>query len=135
MFEHKVSTKTAPPNCSVHASTDHFVLIPLTFQKTLLATRRSSHPEVSHKKGVIRNFAKFTGKHLWQSLPETCNFIKKETLPQVWRTPFFIEHLCWLLLYLPTTYKKYIWNISKRATALEFSKNWKIFRNHVLIRE
>ena len=29
---------------------------------------RSSHPEVFCKKGVLRNFAKFTGKHLCQSL-------------------------------------------------------------------
>ena len=44
-------------------------------------------PEAFFKKGVLRNFAKFTGKHLWQSLffnkvavlrPKACNFIKKE---------------------------------------------------------
>ena len=29
---------------------------------------RSSHPEVFCKKGVLSNFAKFTGKHLCQSL-------------------------------------------------------------------
>ena len=29
---------------------------------------RSSRPEVSCKKGVLRNFTKFTGKHLCQSL-------------------------------------------------------------------
>ena len=29
---------------------------------------RSSHPEVFCKKGVLRNFAKFTGKHLCHSL-------------------------------------------------------------------
>ena len=29
---------------------------------------RSSHPEVFCKKAVLRNFAKFTGKHLCQSL-------------------------------------------------------------------
>ena len=44
---------------------------------------RSSRPEVFCKKGVLRNFAKFTGKHLRQSLffnKVACNFIKKETL-------------------------------------------------------
>ena len=51
---------------------------------------RSSRPEVFCKKGVLRNFAKFTRKHLCQSLifnkvaglrtTEACNFIKKETL-------------------------------------------------------
>ena len=29
---------------------------------------KSSHPEVFCKKRVLRNFAKFSGKHLWQSL-------------------------------------------------------------------
>ena len=36
---------------------------------------RSSRPEVFCKKGVLRNFAKFTGKHLCQSL-----FFNKNTL-------------------------------------------------------
>ena len=29
---------------------------------------RSSHPEVSWEKGALKNFAIFTGKHLWWSL-------------------------------------------------------------------
>ena len=59
------------------------------------------------KKGVLKNFAKFTGKHLCQSLffnkadSEACNFIKKETLTQVFscefcvssKNTFFTEHL------------------------------------------
>ena len=56
------------------------------------------------KKGVLRNFTKFTGKHLCQSLflnKATCNFIKKETLAQVFsrefceisKNSFFTEHL------------------------------------------
>ena len=32
------------------------------------------------KIGVLKNFAKFSGKHL---RPEACNFIKKKTLVQV----------------------------------------------------
>ena len=61
---------------------------------------RSSRPEVFCKKDVLKNFAKFTGKHLW---PETCNFITKETsesleIPKILRTPFFMEQLWWLLL-------------------------------------
>ena len=47
-------------------------------------------PPVFCKKGVLRNFTKFTGKHLYQSLffskvagDFNCNFIKKETLAQV----------------------------------------------------
>ena len=44
---------------------------------------RSSHLRYSVKKGVLRNFAKFTGKHLCQrflfnkAACQTCNFIKK----------------------------------------------------------
>ena len=71
---------------------------------------RSSRPEVFYEKGVLRNFAKFTGKHL--AAPATllkkrlCNFIKKETLAQVFSCEFceiskntlFTEHLWWLLL-------------------------------------
>ena len=63
------------------------------------------------KKGVLRNFAKFTGKHLCQSLfliklqasglQQACNFIKKKTLAQVFscefceisKNTFFTEHL------------------------------------------
>ena len=54
----------------------------------LLDQFRSSRPEVFCEKGVFRNFAKFTGKHLCQSLFfKAYNFIKKETLAQV----FFCE--------------------------------------------
>ena len=35
---------------------------------------RSSRPEAFCKKGVLRNFTKFTG------IPQACNFIKKEAL-------------------------------------------------------
>ena len=63
---------------------------------------RSSRPEVFCEKGALRNFTKFTGKHLCQSLffnkaaGGACNFIKEETLAQVLfcefakflRTPF-----------------------------------------------
>ena len=38
-------------------------------------TCRSSRPEGLCKKGVLRNFAKFTGKHMC-----FCNFVKKEAL-------------------------------------------------------
>ena len=50
---------------------------------------KSSHRRSSPRKGVLRNFEKFTGKHLRQSLffnkvaDQACNFIKKETLAQV----------------------------------------------------
>ena len=73
-------------------------------------TRISTRPDVFFKKGVFRNFAKFTGKRLCQSLffnrvadlrPQACNVIKKETLAQVFscefcgnsNNTFFTEHL------------------------------------------
>ena len=68
---------------------------------------RNSHRSCSIRKGVLRNSTKFTGKHLCQSLfliklqVSACNFIKKETLAQVFfcefceisKNTFFIEHL------------------------------------------
>ena len=57
----------------------------------LLNNGRSSRPEVFCKKGVLRNFKKLTGKHLCQSLfcnDSACNFIKKETLAQMFSCEF-----------------------------------------------
>ena len=77
---------------------------------------RSSHPKVFYKKDVLQNFAKFTAKHLSQSLPliklqtwacnfQGCNFIKKRfrnrcfsvNFAKFLRTAFLIKYL-WLLL-------------------------------------
>ena len=73
----------------------------------------SSHKKCSVKKGVLKNFAKFSGQHLCQSLffhkvsgPST--FLQKETLAKVFsceffeifKNTFFTEHLRWLLLKL-----------------------------------
>ena len=55
---------------------------------------RSSRPEVFCERGVLKNFAKCTGKHLCQSLflnkvaGDACNVIKKETLAQVFSWEF-----------------------------------------------
>ena len=74
---------------------------------------RNSRSEVFCKKGVLRNFAKSTGKHLCQSLffnkvaglrPAT--LLKKRlwhrcfpvNFAKFLGTPFFTEHLWWLLL-------------------------------------
>ena len=74
---------------------------------------RSSRPEVFCRRGVLRNFAKFTGKYLWQSLffNEVAGLrpaiLLKKTLwhrcfavnfVKFLRTLFFIEHLRRLLL-------------------------------------
>ena len=85
--------------------------MPRVSNRDLIA--RSSRPDVFCKRGVLRNFAKLTRKHLRQILffnkvaglrPATLlqkslwhryfpvNFVK------FLRTPIFIEHLWWLLL-------------------------------------
>ena len=48
-----------------------------TLSLTLFQRHRSSHLWCSVKKGVLRNFPKFTGKYL-------CQFIKIETLAYCW---------------------------------------------------
>ena len=78
---------------------------------------RSSHQRCSIKKGVLRNFTKFTGKHLCKSL-----FFNKVAglRNRLWhryfpvnfviflRTPFFTEHLwCLLLPFLRDTLKAF----------------------------
>ena len=91
---------------------------------------RSSYSRCSVKKGVLRHFANFTEKHLCQSLffnkvaglgrPQACNFVKKETLAQVFsvnfakflRTPFLQNTSGGLLLqknqFLFITYEIYV---------------------------
>ena len=59
-----------------------FIIIHLNFPNNL--KYRSSHRRCSVRKGVLKNFAKFTRKNLCQA----CNFIKKETLVQVFRVSF-----------------------------------------------
>ena len=43
-------------------------MLSLIEMKTLAVNYGSSHPEVFCKKDALRNFTKFTGKHLCQSL-------------------------------------------------------------------
>ena len=56
---------------------------------------KSSRPVVFCKKGVLRSFTKFTGKHLCRSLyfnkveGQACNFIKIGTLTQVFSCEFW----------------------------------------------
>ena len=78
------------------------------------STYRSSHQRCSIIKGVLRNFAKFTGKHLCQRLFFKVAGLRPATLlkkslrhrcfpvnfAKFLRTPFFTEHLRWLLLHV-----------------------------------
>ena len=74
---------------------------------------RSSRPKVFCKKSVLRNFAKFTRKHLCQSVLFNkglglATLIKKRlwhrcflvNFTKFLKKPFLTEHLWWLLLYL-----------------------------------
>ena len=60
----------------------------------LFDTCEKQPPQVFCKKGVLRDFAKFTGKHLCYSpflnkiAGMACNFIKKETLTRVFSCEF-----------------------------------------------
>ena len=85
------------------------------FPLHFLCIYRSSRPEVFCKKGVLRNFAKITEKHLCQSL-----FFNKVAGLRLWyrcfpvnfakflRTPFLTEHLRWMLLYLVSLFSSLV---------------------------
>ena len=73
----------------------------LTLWIILFTLFRSSRPEVFCKKGIFKNFAKFTGKHLCQSifLKKVATLFKKRlwykcfpmNFAKVLRTPIFIR--------------------------------------------
>ena len=100
---------------------------------------RSSCPEIFFRKGVLINFAKFTGKHLRQSLffnqvdQRFATLLKKKTLAQVFscnfyeisKNTFFTEHLRLLLLIISLyyseskEYNKLLYSHKKRKGSLE----------------
>ena len=95
---------------------------------------RSNHQKCSVKKGVLRNFAKFTGKHLYQSLffnkvsGGACNFLKKETLTQVFSCEFCeISMNIFLTEHLWATASEAFWksNIWDKVFKSELSKFFK----------
>ena len=57
------------------------------FPRKFSAKFRSSRPDVFCKKGIFKNFAKFTGKHLCQSL--FFNKVVGLRSAKFLRTPFF----------------------------------------------
>ena len=91
----------------------------------VMSLDRSKHSEVFCKKRVLRNFAKFTRKHLLlkkRLFSFYTMILFKATLAQVFscfakflRTPFFIQHVWWLLLskiyfaLLPFTHFNFAW--------------------------
>ena len=94
-----VGRYTTSPDCRF---TDSFTYI-LDPPKIWIKMIRSSRQEVSCKKDGLRNFARFTGKHLCQAL---FSLLKKRlwhgffpiNFTKFLRTPFLTEHLQWLLL-------------------------------------
>ena len=112
------------------------------------------------KKGILRNFIKFTGNfikfhqfhkiHLCQS--QACNFIKKETLAQVFsckfceipKKTFFIKHQ-WATASVSVTVKIQAWPIDSRGifrtmaylkpqTYAEIVKSYKYFSEVLYLR-
>ena len=97
------------------------------------------------KKGVLRNFTKLTGKQLFQSLIfNKVAGLRRATLLKKWlwhrclpvnfvkfpRTPFLIEHLCWLLLV--NFIKAIVKTWKKLKLELEFFKSARIFYKNTL---
>ena len=105
----------------------------------LVSIKRSSLPEVFCRKGVLGNFAKFTGKHLCQSLffnkvvglrPETLS--KKRlwhrcfpvNFAKFLRTPFFTEHLLLYNLHLLYNSSNTLYHGFKFAYSISIISGW-----------
>ena len=104
LLEFSIQTAFLTMTPSEYVKVHVYLYLPTFWQKCAL--NRSSRSEVFCKKGGLRNFVKFTGKHLCQSLffnegPQACNFIKKETPAQMFPCEsfetfinnFFTKHL------------------------------------------
>ena len=82
----------------------------------------NSRQEMFYKKGFLRDFVKYTEKHLCQGL-----LFKKETLAQVFscefceisKNNFFTEHLRWLLLLTVKLVHVCFWNL--KLAKLDFN--------------
>ena len=96
----------------------------------------STRPKVFYKKGVPRNIANFTAKHLCQSLffnKVACNFIKKETLALVLscesakflRALFLTEHL-WTTASILSKHKAHY-----KHNFLEYVVQMKVLRHSI----
>ena len=94
-------------------------------------------PEMFCKKGVLRNFAKFTGKHLCQNpffnkvvCPRPATSFKKETLTQVFsceflRTPFSQKTSggCFQIYFIKNEKKRFHFHWKQRIFTI--IKSWK----------
>ena len=93
---------------------DIYMILPFICRKPIVLSFRSSHRRCSLKKGVLKNFAKVTGKHLWQSL-----FFNKGVFAQVFSCEF-----CQLFK------KTFLQNTSRRLLRKHI-ENCYIKRHHV----
>ena len=130
----------------LHELTHQLLYQKLKHSRNLL---RSNRLEMFCKKGVLKNFTKVRGKHLCQSL-----FFKATLLiKRLWhrwfpmnfvkflRTPFFIKHLRWLLLFIDWWHGidlwrcKYVnksWQLGK-VNQVVVGKDGKIIRAKVIV--
>ena len=81
---------------SRHGTSAHVfstVLISQCTRGAFIVPLRSRNQRCSVRKSLFRNLAKFTGKHLSQSFffvrLQDCNFVKKDTLAQVFSWEFY----------------------------------------------
>ena len=98
----------------------------------------SSYSQMVFKLGVLKNFAKFTGKHTCWSLfliKLAFNFIKKRLqhrcfpvkFADFFRTAFFIEHLRWLLLISLSARKLLQYIVTHFAVFYQPVKRYQVF--------
>ena len=102
----------------------------------------------SLKKGVLRNFTKFTGKHLYQGIffnKVAGNFIKKEALAHVFSSEFceiskniFLTKHLWRTASIRRNSKDYFINQSarnfgekERSTSFSKFRDFKSFNYHI----
>ena len=84
--------------------------------RDLFRKTQKQPPEGFCKKGVLRSFTKFTGKHLF-----SCEFC------EISKNPFFTEHLWWLRLSFPEKISPFYINSTKNKMS-----RWKVtFRKQV----
>ena len=83
------------------ASSQFFTLI---YAKN--SNNRSSHQRCSMKKGVLKNFTKFTGKHLRQCCRPETNLSKLINLNDIWLIHYIIITLIFIALIHYITFKK-----------------------------
>ena len=116
----------------------NFFIKAATKKGELFVNIRSSRPEVFCKKGVLRNFTKFTGKHLCQSLffnkvaGLACNISYKLWYVQTQNVAGVFKHHTWKL-FLKDFYN-HLYQLFTRVTELNGQKMIKMLPTYPCIR-